>query len=73
MSDADNPHALLKAMRRVREHVAAEGAGILQRWEGSLNRGDFRAGATNLARYLALRELDLRSLQKPLVGPALST
>jgi len=72
MPNEGDPHALLTEMRRVREHVAAEGAAILQRWEGTLKRGDFRAGATNLAYYLALRELDLRSLQKPLVALGLT-
>lgn len=72
MPNAGDSHTLLNEMRRVREHVAAEGNAILARWEGSLKRGDFRAGATNLAHYLALRELDLRSLQKPLVGLGLT-
>lgn len=59
-------------MRKVRDHVASEGANILHRWEPMLKRGAFQQGATNLAHYLALRELDLRTLQKPLVGLGLT-
>ena len=70
-ADADT-HRLLAEMRRVRAHVAEEGAAILSRWEPMLKREEFRAGAINLAHYLAFRELDLRPLQQPLVTLGLS-
>lgn len=70
-ADADT-HRLLAEMRRVRAHVAEEGAAILSRWEPMLKREEFRAGAVNLAHYLAFRELDLRPLQQPLVTLGLS-
>jgi pyruvate kinase len=63
---------LLAEMQQVRAAVVAQGAAILARWEPMLSRGDFRAGATNLAHYLALRELDLRPLQQRLVALGLS-
>ena len=62
-TDGETRH-LLTEMRRVRAHVAEEGAAILDRWKAMLKRDAFRAGATNLAHYLAFRELDLRPLQK---------
>jgi pyruvate kinase len=70
-ADADT-NRLLADMRRIREHVAEEGAAILSRWEPMLKREEFRPGALNLAHYLAFRELDLRPLQQPLVTLGLS-
>jgi pyruvate kinase len=67
-----DPKQLLAEMRRVREYVDTEGTAILRRWEPMLKRGAFQQGATNLAHYLALRELDLRPLQKPLVACGLT-
>jgi pyruvate kinase len=64
----NDPHALLAEVRKVREHVASEGERILARWRPKLQRDDFDAGSTNLAHYLALRELDLRSLQRVLIS-----
>lgn len=66
-SASDDPKVLLYDVRRVREHVAKEGDRILERWQPFLQRGDFEAGAINLAHYLAFRELDLRQLQQNLV------
>ncbi len=72
MSSENDPRQLLTEMRRVRDHVRAEGTRILDRWAPMLNRGAFEAGATNLAHYLAFRSLDLRPLQPPLVALGLS-
>ncbi|HYN39211.1 MAG TPA: pyruvate kinase, partial [Rhodospirillales bacterium] len=63
---------LLAEMRRVRAHVEAEGSAILHGWQPMLKRPAFRPGATNLAHYLAFREIDLRPLQKSLVTLGLS-
>jgi len=71
MRSAD-PGQLLAELQSVRGHVTAEGAVILSRWEAMLKRGAFTAGAANLANYLAMRELDLRPLQKALVGTGLT-
>ncbi len=68
----EDPAVLLAEVRRVREHVAAEGDRILSRWGPKLQRGDFEAGATNLAHYLALRSLDLRTLQRSLIAMGLT-
>lgn len=68
MTDVGDPRLLLAELERVHAHVSGEGAAILARWEPMLRRGAFREGATNLAHYLALREIDLRPLQKPLVS-----
>lgn len=72
MTAGSDTRQLLAEMRRVRDHVANEGLAILQRWQPVLKRDEFRAGATNLAYYLAFRELDLRPLQKLLVTLGLS-
>lgn len=62
----DSVEELLADVQRVRDHVASEGQRILARWDPRLNRAAFEAGATNLAHYLAFRELDLRPLQQVL-------
>ena len=68
MMTAGEPKQLLAEVRRVRDHVREEGRQIFGRWEPMLRRGAFRDSATNLAHYLALREVDLRPLQKSLVA-----
>lgn len=72
MTTNDDPKALLVEMRGVRDHVQREGKAILADWAPMLKRGAFEAGAANLAHYLALRSLDLRPLQKPLVALGLT-
>lgn len=68
----DDPRDLLAEVTRVRDHVAATGRHLLQRWTPLIKRADFTAGAANLGHYLALRELELRPLQAALVAYGLS-
>jgi pyruvate kinase len=67
-----DPQVLLREVQDVREHVVTKGEQILRAWQPMLSRGDFHAGAANLAHYLAFRELDLRPLQQKLVHWGLS-
>ena len=69
---ADDMAELLAEMQQVRADVTAQGTAILARWQPMLERGAFAAGATNLAHYLALRQVDLRPLQRRLVTLGLS-
>ncbi|MBL8658872.1 MAG: hypothetical protein JNM75_03860 [Rhodospirillales bacterium] len=57
---------LLNEMRRVRAHVLREGDALLARWQPMIKRQAFLPSAHNLARYLALRQLDLRPVQMAL-------
>lgn len=59
-------HALITA-------VATEGDAEAAAWNTVIDRHDFRAGAHNLACYLALRRRDLRKLQRPLMALGLSS
>jgi pyruvate kinase len=68
----DQPTDLLAEVQGVREHVMAQGSEILKRWQPLLNRSAFIPGAANLAYYLALRDLDLRQLQRRLITWGLS-
>jgi pyruvate kinase len=57
----------------LRQQVAAEGQAMFQRWRPELKRIAFRAGALNMAHYLALRKRDMRALQDALIPWGLSS
>ncbi len=58
---------VLAELRDVRAHVQDHGERILARWRPQISRAAFEAGATNLAHYLAMCQLDLRPLEAALV------
>jgi pyruvate kinase len=68
MSDADGQdlRSLLERVHALRAQVAGEAERQLEGWPAPVERAGFRAGRTNLAHYLALREHDLRPLQAAL-------
>jgi pyruvate kinase len=67
MSDASpDPSATLAALDACRDHVLRRGDGLLASWSARLPDRDRSASVRNLAHYLALRELDLRDLQRDL-------
>lgn len=61
------PQELLETVKDIRDKVLEHSAKILARWQPMLGRPAFEAGATNLAHYLAFREMDLRDTQRELV------
>lgn len=69
----ENAEELLTEVRRVRDHVTEHGRDIVAAWEPQLKRETFRQGAANLAHYLVLRRLDLRSVQAALAPWGLSS
>jgi pyruvate kinase len=70
---AQTPAQLLGALVELRAAVAAEGEATLARWRRGIARHAFKAGAANLAHYLALRRRDLRDLQDQLTLLGLSS
>ncbi len=75
MTTLDKGHAreLLAGVVTLRNDVAAEGAAAFRRWRPNLERGAFAVSAYNLAHYLALRQRDLRPLQRRLMALGLSS
>ncbi|TVR96814.1 MAG: hypothetical protein EA406_11105 [Rhodospirillales bacterium] len=62
----NDPHELLAAIKSIQERVEDQAARTLARWTPRLNRPPFGHSAENLARYLALRKLDLRPVEAAL-------
>ncbi len=57
----------------LRDAVAHDADLIQARWDGKVDRQEFRDSARNLAAYLALRRHDLRPLQRTLMSLGLSS
>jgi pyruvate kinase len=64
---------LLHELVDLRAQVSAEGDDLLGDWRPALTRRAFLPSALNLARYVALRRRDLRSLQEELMPLGLSS
>lgn len=64
---------VLAELCRVRDHVIEHGGDIRTRWQPRISRDAFDEGATNLAHYLALRQLDLRAVQAALTPLGLAS
>ena len=60
------PNELLDKMLELREEVFKDGMSIYERWKTNIERENFLGGAKNLAFYIALRQRDIRDLQKEL-------
>jgi pyruvate kinase len=56
-------YTLLETLVDLRDQVSQRAEQRLSSWQPRLHRTSFADGARNLARYLALREHDLRALQ----------
>jgi pyruvate kinase len=64
---------LLDQVDRLIAAVTAEGEARVTAWSPIIDRPAFGPGALNLACYLALRQRDLRPLQRPLMALGLSS
>lgn len=64
---------LLAKLARLRAAVAREGAATHDKWLTAIRRPAFRAAASNLAHYLALRRHDLSRIQPQLSAIGLSS
>jgi pyruvate kinase len=64
---------LLLDFRDLRDRLMAASEHILAGWDNVPSDGAFRASASNLADYIALRSEDLRRFQGPLASLGLST
>ncbi|MGP1382004.1 MAG: pyruvate kinase [Thainema sp.] len=67
------PHDLLATLQILRQDVETEALEIFNEWRAYIQRPEFLPSALNLARYLALRRHDLRSLQTTLMPWGLSS
>ncbi len=73
MTSHETPEALLQEVQGLRQQVTDEGAKILAHWDPQLGGSAYRPSAENLARYIALRRIDLRPLQSALLPWGLSS
>jgi pyruvate kinase len=64
---------LLRALRDLRQSIAAEAAQRCARWQPDIEQPSFAASASNLAQYLAFRHHDLRDLQREMMRHGLSS
>ena len=64
---------LLRQLRTIRERVVAEGERLLAAWSADIARTGFQESARNLADYIVLRRIDLRTLQDELAALGLSS
>jgi pyruvate kinase len=71
--DKDHAKQLLAEIVALRNDVAEEGAATFRRWRPKIERRAFAGSAYNFAHYLALRERDLRLLQRRLMALGLSS
>ena len=69
----DSPSHLLARIDNLISAVTTEGDQRAAAWNAIIDRSSFWAGAHNLACYLALRQRDLRDLQRPLTALGLSS
>lgn len=65
--------ALHDSVSALRAAIAASSGARMGAWASRLGRSDFAASAANLADYLALRQNDLRPLQRSLAALGLSS
>lgn len=65
--------ALLSEVDALRDTVENDAATILGRWNGWIGQPEFEPSAQNFARYLALRQNDIRPLQRRLMRFGLSS
>lgn len=65
--------ALRGDVEALRADIARESAAMSKRWEGWIERPDFRPAAQNFADYLAFRRHDIRPLQRRLMQFGLSS
>lgn len=72
MSDTD-PGTLLRDLTDLRDAVLAGAEDNLARWQGWCERADYRESAANFAHYLALRQHDIRPLQRQMMAAGLSS
>lgn len=70
---AQGPDTLLRALRRVRATVWDGGERLFAEWHGRIRRPAFCESARNLAEYIVLRRIDLRTLQDELTACGLSS
>lgn len=64
---------LLKEISELYHQVVVEGNRIYEKWEADINRTEFNESARNLSYYLALRQRDIRGIQRDLVPWGLSS
>lgn len=69
----NSPTRLLGAIDTLIATVETDAEAQLAIWNTTIDRAAFRPGAHNLACYLALRQRDLRALQRPLMVLGLSS
>ena len=69
----DLARQLLSDVTALRNEVAREGAATFRRWRPKIERRVFAVSAYNFAHYLALRQRDLRPLQRRLMALGLSS
>lgn len=68
-----NAKKLLKEITELYDQVVAEGNNIYEKWQADINRTEFNESARNLSYYLALRQRDIRGIQRDLVPWGLSS
>lgn len=73
LSATENAAELHAAVSALRGSIEREAEATLQNWAPAIHRDAFRASAQNLARYLAMRKVDLREIQDRLVVLGLSS
>lgn len=64
---------LLEELIELYDDVVTEGNQIFAKWKEEITRSDFEESARNLSYYLALRQRDIRGIQKDLVPWGLSS
>lgn len=64
---------LLFEVTALRQQVAHDGAAVFRSWRPRIERAEFGSSAQNFAHYLALRQRDLRPLQRRLMALGLSS
>lgn len=72
MSETD-PGTLLRDIESLQAAVLAGAERHLTRWQGWCDRPDYRPSAENFAHYLALRQHDIRGLQRRMMALGLSS
>ena len=79
MTEFNQVHEVIKAKDLLEElielydDVVTEGNQIFAKWKEEITRSDFEESARNLSYYLALRQRDIRGIQKDLVPWGLSS
>ena len=64
---------LLAALRNLHIAIVEDAETRIERWSPHIEREPYKASATNLAHYLALRRHDMRDLQRSLMRYGLSS